>query len=204
MAYINSDTQKDKILRNDRKKLKEEISAQQKSLGLRGMVPRHNQDEYRQLEDINNESNHILETMQKAREERIKRQAEERKAKRKHPDELLKIYLKKKERESRMDYESRKIVYNGGEFSGYEETIKMMPSLVLLKEIRKDNIDGVALPETFKDKLAQYQVICCGDECYDLNKDDVVMVEPYSGIEIESKKDIYRIVLMQDILIKVE
>ena len=204
MAYIHSDTQKDKILRNDKRRLKEEIEAKQKSLGLRGMVPRHNQNEYRQLADIEYEKNHILETMQKAREERMKRQAEERKAKRKHPDELLKVYLKKKERESRMDYEDRKITYTGGEFSGYEETIKMMPCLVLLKEIIKDNIDGVALPVTFKDKLAKYQVICCGDDCHDLNVGDIVMVEPYSGIEIESRKDIYRIVLMQDILIKVE
>ena len=204
MAYIKSDTEKDKIIRNEKHKLQEQISLKQKSLGLRGMVPKHNQNEYRQLEDIKNEEGHIRQTMQEAKEKRLKRTAEQRKAKRKHPDELLKIYLKKKEMQQRQGYDSRKIIYVDGQFSEYEKTIKMMPGLVLLKEIKKDNIDGVAIPENYKDKEAQYKVVCVGKDCDDLKENEFVMVIPYSGIEVESREDIYRIVLYQDILCKVD
>ena len=204
MAYIKSDTEKDLILRNDKDKLQKQIKEKQKSLGLRGMIPQNNQNQYTQLNDINNEQNHIRETMTKAKEQRIKRMEEQRKANRKSYHENLRVYLQRKEGDLKRSFDSRRIIYRDKDFSLYEDTIKMTSSLVLLKQIKKDNIGGVALPSNFKDKQAKFKVISFSDDCNDIEKGDTVMIVPYCGIEIISQQNIYRIVVVQDILLKVD
>lgn len=204
MAYIKSDTEKDKILRNDKSKLREEISIRQKELGLRGMVPRNNQNEYKQLEDIKSESSHIKETMKQAKEERLKRAEEERKAKRKSADELLKMYLAKCEQKDKSNYEQRKIVFRDGGFGDYEDVIRMPSFRVLLKEIKEESINGIQLPNNHFNKMSKYKVICVGAGCENIEVDKCVLVEPYSGFEIVSKKDTYRIVFFEDILVTMD
>jgi len=204
MAYIKSDTEKDKILRNENDKLQEELHARQKELGLRGMVPRNNQNAYKQLEDIKAESSHIKEQMTQAKEERIKRTEEERKAKRKSADELLKIYLAKCERKDKEAYEKRRFIFRDGGFSEYEDVIKMPAFRVLLKEIKVDNINGIELPDSHFNKMPKYHVIACGEGCEDLEIGNTVLVEPYSGFEIISQKDTYRISFIEDILVTLE
>ena len=204
MAYIKSDTEKEKILRNDNQKLQEELKAKQKELGLRGMVPQNNQDSYRQLEDIKNEKSHIQEQMIQAKEERLKREAEEKKAKRKSFSEQLKMYLARRERLDKEEYEKRRITYLGGGFEEYEETIKMTPFRVLVKEIKEIEKDGIFLAENHFNKMAEYQVICFGNGVYDLNINDKVILEPYSGIEVVSDDEKYRIVFIEDVLVKLD
>lgn len=204
MAYIKSDTEKDKILRNDSNKLQEQIQNKQKSLGLRGMVAKNNQDAYRQLQDIKNEQNHIRETMTQAKEKRLKRMKEQRQAKRKTYFEQLKLYLAKQERQQKDAYDSRRITYLDGGFSQYEQIIKMTPYRVLLKQINETEKNGIVIPDQHKDKMSKYKVICFGEGCEYVNENDIVLVEPYSGIEIVSKQDTYRIVYFDNIIIKIQ
>lgn len=204
MAYIKSDTEKEKILRNDSHKLKEEIKAKQKELGLRDMIPQGNQNAYRQLEDIKNESSHIREQMTQAKEERLKRAAEEKKAKEKTFNEKLRMYLAKREKMDKNDYEKRRITYLGGGFEKYEDIVKVTPFRVLTKEIKNTEKGGIFLTENHFDKMAKYQVVCFGEGVYDLNEGDIVLLEPYSGIEIVSNKDKYRITFIEDVLVKLE
>lgn len=204
MAYIKSDTEKEKILRNDSHKLNEEIKAKQKELGLRDMIPQGNQNAYRQLEDIKNESSHIREQMTQAKEERLKRAAEEKKAKEKTFNEKLRMYLAKREKMDKNDYEKRRITYLGGGFEKYEDIVKVTPFRVLTKEIKNTEKGGIFLTENHFDKMAKYQVVCFGEGVYDLNEGDIVLLEPYSGIEIVSNKEKYRITFIEDVLIKLE
>jgi co-chaperonin GroES (HSP10) len=204
MAYIKSTTEKEKILRNDRNKLHEELKARQKELGLRGMVPTGNQDSYRQLEDIKNEKSHIQEQMTQAKEERLRKAEEDKKAKHKSFSEQLKMYLARRERMDKEDYEKRRITYLDGGFEEYEETIKMTPFRVLTKEIKEVEKDGIILTDNHFDKMSKYEVVCFGDGVYDLNAGDIVILEPYSGIEIISNKNKYRITFIEDVLIKME
>lgn len=206
MAYIKTDNEKDKIFKNDKNKLREEIKAKQKELGLRNMIPRHNQDEYQQLKDMENEKNHILEQMSQAKEDRIKKQEAERKAKKKSFNEMLRLYLKKQERQNKQEYDARRINYLDGGFDEYESIIKMFALRILLKEIKKDNVDdnGIILQEDDDNKNKEYEIINFGEGCEDISVGEKVMVIPYSGIEIVSKKDVYRIVFINDILCKLD
>jgi co-chaperonin GroES (HSP10) len=200
MAYIKSDTEKEKILRNEQNKLQEEIHLKNKELGLRGMLPRNNQDAYTQLNDMQNHANHIKEQMTQAKEERMKRQEEERKSKRKSFNELLKMYLSKCDRLNKESYEKRKIIFKDGGFSEYEDTVTMPTFKVLLKEIKKENINGIELPDTHVNYMPEYKVIAFGDGCEDIAVNQKVIVEPYAGFEIISQKDTYRVVIYRDIL----
>ncbi|MBR4315619.1 MAG: hypothetical protein IKP65_01425, partial [Alphaproteobacteria bacterium] len=84
----------------------------------------------------------------------------------------------------------------------FEPKIKMMSCRVLLKESKKDEMqDGIVIPDIHEDKNKFYKVIAIGKGCNEaLRINDQVMVESYSGIEIVSKQDIYRIVTDSDIL----
>lgn len=186
-------------------KLAEELKARQHELGLDNMIPNKRQDMLQQLDDIRNESNNILDQMQKAKEERLKRDAEKRKANQKTPLQKLKMIRSYEERQARGAYDERRLVYPGGGFEKYESTIRMMPFRVLLKEIDPpQSIDGIIVPESHTEKFPRYVVIACGEGCDEVEKGDVVMVQPYAGTEIASARTAYRIVTCDDIILKEE
>ena len=194
-----------RVMENEPEKLKEELKARQKELGLEGMIPTKNQNVLQQLDDIKNEKNNILDQMQKAKEARIKRTAEERKANQKTVNEKLKMYFAQQERKMKQAYDSRRLVYSGDEFSKYEPTVRMTLFRVLLKEIRDDNErEGIIIPETHTERFPRYAVIAVGDGCDGIEEGMVVLVEAYAGTEIVSGKDTYRIVTCDDIFGEVE
>ena len=205
MAFVKTSVEKDKILKNDKNKLREEISAKQKELGLRTMVPRHNQDEYTQLADLDYEKNNIKDSMAFAKEQRIKKNEAIKKAKRKSFKENLKLYFAQRERKAKQAYDKRRIIFLNGGFEDYEDTIEMMSYRVLLKEIKENNSNSLIVkPDNFKEKFAKYRVIKKGNYCDDINEGDIVIVEAYSGIEIVSKQNVYRIVTIDDVICKEE
>lgn len=202
MAYINTSDEKARILKNEKGKLQEEIKQRSKSVGLRRMEPRHNQDEYQQLNDLEREENHIKELMTEEKEKRIKRQNEERKRKRKSFKENLKLYFAQQERKSREAYEQRRIVFRDGGFDEFEKKMRMSSCRVLLKEIKVEKNDGIFIPEIHNNNHEKtYKIVKIGKKCNDALKiNDVVIVEAYCGIEIVSKDDVYRIVTDNDII----
>lgn len=202
MAYVSTSDEKNRILEREKDKLKKEIKLREKDLGLRDMKPLTKKNEYEQLYDLKNEENNIKDSMAFAKEQRIKKREEEKRRKRKTFEENLKLYFAQIERKSKERYNKRKIVFRDGGFDKFEPKIKMMSCRVLLKEIKKDEMqDGIVIPESYEDKNKIYKVIAIGKGCNEALKiNDRVMVELYSGVEIVSKQDIYRIVTDSDIL----
>ena len=193
-----------KVMEREPEKLRQELKDRQKELGLRDMIPKGGQDVLQQLTDIDAEKNNILETMQQEKEKRLKRTAEERKAKEKTYNEKLKIFLAQKERKAKTAFDNRRVVYQG--FGEYEDTIKMLPFRVLLKEEpAKECKDGmIVLPERRDEKYPLLKVVCVGEYVDGVSKGDTVIVERFSGIEIVDGKEVYRIVYDVDILCNVE
>lgn len=202
MAYISTSDEKNRILEKEKDKLQKEIKQKEKAIGLREMKPLKEKNEYEQLYDLKVEENNIKESMAYAKEQRIKKQEEEKKRKRKSFEENLKLYFAQVERKSKEKYNKRRIVFRDGGFDKFEPKIKMMSCRVLLKEIKKDEMqDGIVIPDIHENKNKFYKVIAIGEGCNEaLRINDQVMVESYSGIEIVSKQDIYRIVTDSDIL----
>ena len=193
-----------KVAENEPEKLREELKARQKELGLDNMIPKKNQDVLQQLDDINLEKNNILDQMQKAKEARLKRTAEERKAKQKTLNQKAKMYFAQRERKARQAYESRRIVFHGG-FSEYEDSIRMLPYRVMLKQLEQEQEKGgILLPESHGERFPRYLVVAVGDGSDGVEKGMTVVVEPWAGVEIVSGKDVYRAVTCDDILAEVE
>lgn len=195
-----------KVAENEPEKLREELKARQKELGLDTMIPTKDQDILQQLEDIGVERNNILDQMQKAKEARIKRTAEERKAKQKTLNQKLKMYFAQQERKAKQAYDSRRLVYLGGGFDKYEGSIRMTSFRVLLKEIVDGEHEekGIIVPETHTERFPHYKVLAVGDGCDGIEDGMTVIVEAYAGTEVVSGKDVYRIVTCDDILGEVE
>lgn len=195
-----------KVVENEPEKLQEELKARQRELGLDNMVPNKNQDILQQLEDIGVEKNNILDQMQKAKEERLKKTEEQKKAKQKTMNQKLKMYFAQQERKAKQAYDSRRLVYLGGGFDQYEGSIRMTSFRVLLKEIVDGEHEekGVIVPETHTERFPHYKVLAVGDGCDGIEDGMTVIVEAYAGTEVVSGKDVYRIVTCDDILGEVE
>lgn len=202
MTYVSTSDEKNRILEREKDKLQKEIKLREKDLGLRDMQPLKKKNEYEQLYDLKNEENNIKDSMAYAKEKRIKKREEEKRRKRKTFEENLKLYFAQVERKSRERYNRGRIIFRDGGFDKFEPKIKMMSCRVLLKEIKKDEMqEGIVIPESHEDKNKIYKVIAIGKGCNEALKiNDQVMVESYSGVEIVSKQDIYRIVTDSDIL----
>lgn len=191
-----------RVLEREPEKLQEELKARQKELGLRDMIPKHNQGVFQQLADVDAEKHNIEDQMAKAREEREKRTAEERKAKQKSFKEKLRLYLMQQERKALDAYNKRRIVFDDFE----EDKLRMLSFRVLIKQLNPIHKEGelIEVPDTHSDKYPQNVVICVGDGVDEIEVGDVVVADAYAGIEIVKGKEIYRIVYDEDILFKME
>ncbi len=201
---ITTDGTKQRILETEPEKLNEELKEKQKAVGLSNMVPTHNQNTLQQLKDIENEKNNIIERMQMEKEKRLKRTAEERKANQKSFKEKLAMYLAQQERKALADYNERRLVFTGGGFEDYLETIHMMPCRVLVKEIREEQNGVIAIPQSHTEKFPKNKVIAVADDVDEVNVGDVVIAEAYAGIEVVSDGNVYRILFDSDILCVLE
>lgn len=200
MSYgISTDGVKDRILEREPEKLHEELRAREKELGLRDMVPTHNQDVVQQLKDIEAEKNNIVERMQMEKEKRLKRTAEERKANQKSFKEKLSMYLAQQERKAVGDYKSRRIVFTGGGFEEYFDTIRMMPCRVLVKEMRETQNGAIEIPQSHTEKFPKNVVVAVADNVDGIGVGDIVIAEAYAGIEVVSQGNVYRILFDSDI-----
>ena len=205
MVYTKTSVEKDKILRNDSGKLQGEVKAKQKSLGLERMKPMKNQGLYQQLEDMDVEKNHIQEVMKYTHERNLKKKEEQKKAKAKSQKEILAMILAHEERKSREAFDGRRIVFIDGSFEGYLDSIRMTAGRVLLLE--KDDArekDGIFIGDKTGEKERKYDVLSCGEGCEEIEEGDIVMVAPYSGTEIISNNKRYRIVLISDVICRME
>ncbi len=193
-----------RALEKEPEKLTRELREKQKELGLENMIPTRNQDVLQQLTDIDAERNNIIEAMQKAKEERVKRTAQERKAKEKTFSEKLKLALAQQERKARHAYESRRVVFDG--FSQYEGTVRMLPFRVLVKVEKGRPVgDGsIVLPEDYGGDMPLLRVLCVGDGVDEVEVGDVVLTDKYAGVEIVDGGNIYRILYGVDVLCRVE
>lgn len=201
---ISTDGVKDRILEHEPEKFHEELRAREKELGLRDMVPTHNQDVVQQLKDIEAEKNNIVERMQMEREKRLKRTAEERKANQKSFKEKLNMYLAQQERKAAGDYKSRRIVFTGGGFEEYFDTIRMMPCRVLVKEMRETHNGVIEIPQSHTEKFPRNVVVALADDVDGIGVGDIVIAEAYAGIEVVSQGNVYRILFDSDILCVLE
>lgn len=201
---ISTDGVRDRILEHEPEKLHEELRAKEKELGLRDMVPTHKQDVVQQLKDIEAEKNNIVERMQMEKERRLKRTEEERKANQRSFREKLSMYLAQQERKAVGDYRSRRIVFTGGGFEEYLDTIRMMPCRVLVKEMRETHNGAIEIPQLHTEKFPRNVVIAVADDVDGIGVGDIVVAEAYAGIEVVSQGNVYRILFDSDILCVLE
>jgi len=78
---------------------------------------------------------------------------------------------------------------------------------VLLKEIEteKNEINGIALPDSAKQKPMKYEVISIGNDVIaDIEVGDTVIVGKYVGTEIVKDKVTYKVVDEEEIIAKIE
>ena len=201
---ISTDGVRDRILEHEPEKLHEELRAKEKELGLRDMVPTHKQDVVQQLKDIEAEKNNIVERMQMEKERRLKRTEEERKANQKSFKEKLNMYLAQQERKAIGDYKSRRIVFTGGGFEEYLDTIRMMPCRVLVKEMRETHNGAIEIPQSHTEKFPRNVVVAVADDVDGIGVGDIVIAEAYAGIEVVSQGNVYRIRFDSDSLCVLE
>lgn len=78
---------------------------------------------------------------------------------------------------------------------------------VLLRELEetKDEINGIALPDSAKQKPMKYEVVSIGNDVIaDIEEGDTVIVGKYVGTEIVKDKVTYKIVDEEEIIAKIE
>lgn len=110
MVYVSGSDEKRRIAERDADKLRQEIKAKTKELGVREIRPLDNQSEYKQLEDLENNKEKILEEMQELKERRIARDKRKKEYEReKRMKNAAEKYFAMKERKAKEAYEKRKI-----------------------------------------------------------------------------------------------
>ena len=201
MAYLSTGDEKERILRNDKDKVREEVRQMSRDVGLRDMVPLSGKNPYEQMEDLRDEGGHIRDIMDASKEKRMKKREEERKAKSIPMSRRVKMYFAQVERKAYSSYISRRILFRDGGFGEYVGRIRMMPYRVLLKEIPGNGEEGgIVIPDIHKDKYPRYLVLATGSGCDGVSCGESVLVEAYSGTEVVSGQERYRIVTIDDII----
>ena len=84
--------------------------------------------------------------------------------------------------------------------------MKVLGEKVLLKEIerKKNEINGIAIPDSAQKSGMIFEVVSIGDCVYDVEVGDKVIVGNYVGTEIVKDSITYKVVEEEDILAKVE
>jgi len=203
---VGLDGQKDKILREDKGKLEDELKEKRREVGLDDMRPLRQQGIYDQFQDLRDEGSHIKEIMAKGREDHRRKLEEERKAKRKTADEQLRIHLVELERRERAGYDARRIVFRDGGMEEYERRIRMTGGLALLKRIPlPSEAGGIALDPGRFEKWPKWRVLAVGPQAdAGVAPGMTVVAEAYRGVEVVSRDDVYLVVDADEILCALE
>lgn len=107
---IVTSTTKESIKKNDSEKLKQEIKERNKELGLKEIVPLKNQDELRQIDDLEKNSHQIQDQMAAKDEERLlikKKKLQQRRENNTMSEDRL---HKMREAREKAAYEARRII----------------------------------------------------------------------------------------------
>lgn len=78
---------------------------------------------------------------------------------------------------------------------------------VLLRELEeeKNEINGIVLPDSAKQKPMKYEVVSIGNDVIaDIEEGNIVIVGKYVGTEIVKDKVVYKIVDEEEIIAKLE
>jgi chaperonin GroES len=73
--------------------------------------------------------------------------------------------------------------------------------LVKVKEVENKTASGLIIPDSAKEKPHQGVILSVGKEVEDLKKDDIVLFNKYSGVEIEIEGEKYLVLKDTDILV---
>ena len=198
---ISTDGTKQKILETEPEKLNEAIQEKANSIGISRVKSLKGKNQLEQLKDLDEYGSLMQESIQEQKEKR-EHNTREKQRNHKIPFKVgLKRYLENIERKSKSEYEKRRIVFSDGGIDVLEKRIRMLPFRVLLKQINAGNQAGeLLLPH----ERVEYKVVCVGDGVLDVKQGDKVVVEAYSGIEVVSGMDVYRIVAEGNLLAVLE
>lgn len=73
--------------------------------------------------------------------------------------------------------------------------------LVKVKEVENKTASGLIIPDSAKKKPHQGVILSVGKEVEDLKKDNIVLFNKYSGVEIEIEGEKYLVLKDTDILV---
>lgn len=73
--------------------------------------------------------------------------------------------------------------------------------LVKVKEVENKTASGLIIPDSAKEKPHQGVILSVGKEVEDLKKDNIVLFNKYSGVEIEIEGEKYLVLKDTDILV---
>lgn len=73
--------------------------------------------------------------------------------------------------------------------------------LVKVKEVENKTASGLIIPDSAKEKPHQGVILSVGKEVEDLKKDDIILFNKYSGVEIEIEGEKYLVLKDTDILV---
>lgn len=73
--------------------------------------------------------------------------------------------------------------------------------LVKVKEVENKTASGLIIPDSAKEKPYQGVILSVGKEVEDLKKDNIVLFNKYSGVEIEIEGEKYLVLKDTDILV---
>lgn len=73
--------------------------------------------------------------------------------------------------------------------------------LVKVKEAENKTASGLIIPDSAKEKPHQGVILSVGKEVEDLKKDNIILFNKYSGVEIEIEGEKYLVLKDTDILV---
>jgi co-chaperonin GroES (HSP10) len=206
---ISSGDEKRRILEREPERINEDIMEKANALGINSIQSlKPEKNKFQQLKEINEYGNMMSEGLLKEKELREHR-TRERQRNYHTPFKVgLRRFLEMQEIKSKEEYDKRRVVFADGGIAELEERLKMLPYRVLVRVLPSnsnvsDN-DLIVAPDCHIEKNPRCVVLCVGEGVDDVEKGDVVIVDTYAGVEVVSKKVVYRILMDTDLLCKVE